>query len=93
VRVALVVVGALVLLTGAVFAGQGLGYIPGSIMTGDMKWFWIGSAMVVVGVVLGGAGLVRPARNFVEFPKDAFDHVVKALISGRRWKPHDAESL
>jgi len=63
VRVALVVVGALVLLTGAVFAGQGLGYIPGSIMTGDMKWFWIGSAMVVVGVVLGGAGLVRPARK------------------------------
>ena len=63
-RVALVVVGALVvLLTGAVFAGQGLGYIPGSIMTGDMKWFWIGSAMVVVGVVLGGAGLVRPARK------------------------------
>jgi len=63
VRVALVVVGALVLLTGAVLAGQGLGYIPGSIMTGDMKWFWIGSAMVVVGVVLGGAGLVRPARK------------------------------
>ena len=62
-RVALVVVGALVLLTGAVFAGQGLGYIPGSIMTGDMKWFWIGSAMVVVGVVLGGAGLVRPERK------------------------------
>ena len=62
-RVALVVVGALVLLTGAVLAGQGLGYIPGSIMTGDMKWFWIGSAMVVVGVVLGGAGLVRPARK------------------------------
>ena len=62
-RVALIVVGALVLLTGAVFAGQGLGYIPGSIMTGDMKWFWIGSAMVVVGVVLGGAGLVRPARK------------------------------
>ena len=62
-RVALVVVGALVLLTGAVFAGQGLGYIPGSILTGYMKWFWIGSAMVVVGVVLGGAGLVRPARK------------------------------
>ena len=63
VRLGLAVVGVLVLLAGAVFAGQGLGYIPGSIMTGDMKWFWIGSAMVVVGVVLGGAGLVRPARK------------------------------
>ena len=46
-------IGALVLLAGAVFAGQGLGYIPGSYMTGDMKWFWIGSAMVV-----GGAALI-----------------------------------
>jgi hypothetical protein len=59
VRTAAVVVGVLVLLIGAVFAGQGLGFIPGSIMTGDMKWFWIGSAMVVVGLVLGAAGLFR----------------------------------
>jgi len=51
------VVGALVLLAGAVFAGQGLGYIPGSYMTGDMKWFWIGSAMVV-----GGAALIVAPR-------------------------------
>jgi hypothetical protein len=63
-RVALVVVGALVLLTGAVFAGQGLGYIPGSFMTGDMKWFWIGGSMVVVGLALGAAGLrIGPARR------------------------------
>jgi hypothetical protein len=42
----------LVLLAGAVFAGQGLGFIPGSYMTGDIKWFWIGGVMVVVGLVL-----------------------------------------
>ena len=47
------------LLAGAVFAGQGLGYIPGSYMTGDIKWFWIGSAMVVAGLVLGAFGLRR----------------------------------
>ena len=35
---------------GGVFAGQGLGYIPGSFMTGDIHWFWIGSAMIVVGI-------------------------------------------
>jgi hypothetical protein len=46
------VLGVLVVLVGAVFAGQGLGYIPGSIMTGDIKWFWIGGAMVVAGLVL-----------------------------------------
>jgi len=46
VRGGLAVVGAIILLAGAVFAGQGLGYIPGSYMSGDIKWFWIGSGMV-----------------------------------------------
>jgi hypothetical protein len=53
----------LVLLVGAVFAGQGLGYIPGSFMTGDMHWFWIGGAMVVAGLaILAGTFLRRPNR-------------------------------
>jgi hypothetical protein len=46
------VVGVLVVLVGAGFAGQGLGYIPGSFMTGDIHWFWIGGAMVVAGAAL-----------------------------------------
>jgi uncharacterized membrane protein len=58
-RVGIGVVGVLVLLAGAVFAGQGLGFIPGSYMTGDMKWFWIGSVMVVVGLVLAVVGFGR----------------------------------
>jgi hypothetical protein len=59
----LVIVGILVLLTGGVFAGQGLGYIPGSFMTGDIKWFWIGGAMVVVGLALGAGGLLSGRRG------------------------------
>jgi hypothetical protein len=62
VKTGLAVIGGLVLLAGAVFAGQGLGYIPGSYMTGDIKWFWIGSAMVVVGIALGVFGLRRPKQ-------------------------------
>ncbi len=58
-RSGLAVVGVLILLAGAVFAGQGLGYIPGSFMTGDIHWFWIGSVMVVLGLVLGGVSRRR----------------------------------
>jgi hypothetical protein len=63
VRVGVGVVGLLILLAGAVFAGQGLGYIPGSIMTGDVKWFWIGGAMVVIGLALGAAGFISWPRR------------------------------
>jgi hypothetical protein len=58
------VVALLVVLAGAVFAGQGLGYIPGSIMTGDMHWFWIGGAMVVAGLGLAVATFIyRPRKT------------------------------
>jgi hypothetical protein len=62
VRGALVIVGVLVLLPGAVFAGQGLGYVPGSFMTGDMK-FWIGWAMVGAGLALGAGGVLSGRRT------------------------------
>ena len=54
-------IGLLVVLVGAVFAGQGLGYIPGSFMTGDMHWFWIGGAMVVAGLAILAATFLRAA--------------------------------
>ncbi len=56
-------VAVLVALVGAVFAGQGLGYIPGSVMTGDIRWFWIGSVMVVLGLVLGTLAVTLRARK------------------------------
>jgi hypothetical protein len=63
VKVAVVVLAVLLVLIGGTFAGQGLGYIPGSIMTGDIKWFWIGGLMVVVGLALAGAVLVRRPKR------------------------------
>lgn len=62
-RAAIGILGVLVLLAGAVFAGQGLGFIPGSFMTGDVHWFWIGSVMVVAGLALGAAGFLRRSRR------------------------------
>ena len=60
-RVGAGVVGVLIALMGAVFAGQGLGYIPGSFMSNDMKWFWIGLALVIAGLALAaGSFLSRP---------------------------------
>jgi len=56
-RVGVIVIAVLLLLAGGTFAGQGLGYIPGSVMTGDMKWFWIGGGMVIVALVLGGVAV------------------------------------
>jgi hypothetical protein len=56
-KVGAVVIAVLLILIGGTFAGQGLGYIPGSIMTGHKEWFWIGGAMVIVGLVLGGGAL------------------------------------
>ncbi len=47
-----IIFGVLLLLLGVVWIGQGLGYIKGSFMTGEMQWFWIGLACAVVGAGL-----------------------------------------
>jgi hypothetical protein len=62
VRNGLVVLGVLLLLVGLVWVGQGLGYIKGSFMTGDVKWFWIGVLVGVAGLALG-AGALRAGRH------------------------------
>lgn len=57
-RVVLRVVGVVALVVGAVWVGQGLGYLPGSFMTGVRFWFWVGLACV-----LGGLGLLLSSRR------------------------------
>ena len=56
-RAAVMVVGAITALLGLLFAGQGLNLIPGSFMTGNRMWFYIGVVVAVVGIVLVVAGL------------------------------------
>jgi hypothetical protein len=58
-RIALVVVGVIVLLVGAVFAGQGSGLLPGSVMTGEKMWLYIGIVLAIFGIILIVLGLRR----------------------------------
>jgi hypothetical protein len=58
-RIAGVVLGALVALAGLVWIAQGLNlpFAPGSFMTGDRTWIVLGAVAVVVGASLVGWAL------------------------------------
>lgn len=56
-RTGSVVLGLVALLVGLLWVGQGLGYVPGSFMTGARMWFWIGLALAALGLVLLLRGL------------------------------------
>jgi len=56
---ALIVLGAVLLVAGAIFTFQGLGYLGGSAMTGVTLWAVVGPIIAVVGLVL----IVSSARG------------------------------
>ena len=56
-RIIAVVFGVLITLAGLVWALQGLGVIPGSFMSNNPPWIWIGGATALVGVALVAIGL------------------------------------
>ena len=60
-RITAAVIGVLLVLIGLVWIGQGLGFVKGSFMTGNMMWAWIGIGVAIVGVVLAVVGIRRPA--------------------------------
>jgi hypothetical protein len=51
-RIGLNVLGVLCLLAGCVWFLQGINVIPGSFMTGQLKWAVIGGVLLVVGIGL-----------------------------------------
>lgn len=53
----LVGLGALLVVMGLIWAGQGMGWIGGSVMTGKTLWAVVGPVVAVVGLVLVGYGL------------------------------------
>ena len=58
------IVGVLLVLAGAVWALQGAGILPGSVMTGQSFWLGAGIVAVIIGIGLVVAGLrMRPVRR------------------------------
>ena len=51
-RILVYLVGALCILTGGVWFLQGVNVLPGSFMTGQVKWAVYGAMLFLVGVVL-----------------------------------------
>jgi hypothetical protein len=54
-----IVVAIVLILAGALWSGQGAGYIPGSFMSGDRMWLVIGIVLLVAGLGL----LLRAVRR------------------------------
>jgi hypothetical protein len=51
-RIALGIVGALLLLLGATWVLQGINVLPGSFMTGQIRWAVYGGIAIAVGIAL-----------------------------------------
>lgn len=59
-RIVTIVVGVLALLIGLVWTAQGANLMPGSAMSGQQMWLWIGLVVAILGVVLLVRGFRRP---------------------------------
>jgi len=58
-QIALKVLGVLMVLMGGVWILQGFNVLPGSFMTGQMKW----AAYGIVAVIVGAALILAPTRR------------------------------
>jgi hypothetical protein len=54
-----VAIACLLALVGLVWVGQGVGLIPGSVMSGDPFWAVVGGVLLVVGAAILGLELRR----------------------------------
>jgi hypothetical protein len=54
-----IVVAIVLIVLGALWSGQGAGYIPGSFMSGDRTWLVVGLVLLVAGLALVWRALRR----------------------------------
>ncbi|MGW9168170.1 hypothetical protein [Agromyces sp. NPDC055658] len=59
----IIIIGALLTLTGGVWLLQGVGLLPGSVMTGATMWVIIGALVAAVGLGLIGWAVARLRRT------------------------------
>ena len=59
----MIVGGALAVLIGVVWIGQGLNLIPGSAMSGVKTWFYVGIVVAALGILVLFLGLRRSPRK------------------------------
>lgn len=52
----LIILGVVAILIGTVWMLQGVGILPGSVMSGDPFWARVGSGLMIGGLALGGLG-------------------------------------
>ena len=62
----LIGLGALMIAVGGVWALQGFGVLPGSVMSGVALWAIVGPILVLVGVALLAWGIARRRRRVRE---------------------------
>ena len=60
-RTFLLTIGAVMVVIGAVWFFQGIGILPGSVMSGQTFWAYAGAVLVIVGAILGWLGARRIA--------------------------------
>ena len=61
-RIGSLILGLIAIFAGGVWILQGSGVLPGSFMTGQRMWLFIGIIVAIVGLALAYNGIRRPAR-------------------------------
>ena len=61
-KMALVIVGVLLVIAGVVFALQGDGVIGGSMMSGNSTYIYVGIIVAIIGLILLGLGIMSKSK-------------------------------
>ena len=83
-RIALIVISVLLLLTGAVWILQGVNILPGSFMTGQIRWAYAGIVTALIGGGLLWVALRSDKARWPSKPRE------RSSLPGHRIKPEDA---